>query len=411
MFDLIYNFLDNYMNVKTAKTLSFIIIPIIIAVICFIANFITKFIVVKIIAKTTKKSKTNWDDILLEKRFFHRVSHLIIPITLSLFSGSIPGISSYWYKAINVLTIILIVFVFDSAINATDAIYRNYEISKIKPIRGLLQIVKVAIFIIGGITLVAVLIGENPLALLGGIGALTAVTSLIFKDAILGFVAGIQLTANDMVRIGDWIEMSKYSADGTVIDLSLTTVKVKNFDNTITAIPAYAMVTDSFINWRGMRSSGGRRIKRSIYVDAGDVKFCDEDMLERLSKIFLLKDYIKNKQVEISEYNEKYKFDLEMPVNGRRMTNIGLFRAYITEYLKQHPKIHKSMILMVRQLSHTTTGIPIEIYCFTNTVEWEQYETIQSDIFDHLYAVAPQFELTVFQQISGGDIRKVLEKK
>jgi len=242
--------------------------------------------------------------------------------------------------------------------------------------------------------------------LLGGIGAMTAIISLIFKDSILGFVAGIQLTSNDMIRIGDWIEMPKYSADGTVIDLSLTTVKIQNFDNTVTTVPAYALVTDAFINWRGMQKSGGRRIKRSIVIDASDVKLCDEETIEQFRKIELIGDYIDFKLADINDYNSDQNVDMSISINGRHLTNLGTFRAYITEYLKHHPCIRKDMSLMVRQLSSDGSGIPLEIYAFTNTIKWNEYEMIQADIFDHLYSVISEFGLSVYQQPTGQDIRK-----
>ena len=269
----------------------------------------------------------------------------------------------------------------------------------------MLQIIKVVLYIIGIIILIAILIGQNPIVLLGGIGAMTAVVSLIFKDAILGFVAGIQLTANDMIRIGDWVEMPKYSADGTVIELSLTTVKVRNFDNTITSIPAYTMVSDSFINWRGMELTGGRRIKRALYINTADIKFCNDSMIEKFGKIDLLKNYLGQKIQDINSHNTQLSADLDEPVNGRRLTNLGTFRAYIFEYLNNHPGIHKGMLIMVRQLKSEGEGVPLEIYAFTNTTKWTEYEKIQADIFDHLYAVAPEFELSLFQKPSGSDFR------
>lgn len=405
MYSIFYGFFASFVSEKYAEILSYAALLLAIAAACFLARFLIRFIVVKGIARTAKKTKTKWDDVLLEKKVFHRVSNLAIPIVMHLFSGSFPKAVPLWNKLVDALALLIMMLIADALINSIDAIYRGYEISKIKPIRGLLQVAKVVVFIIGGIVLVALLVGESPLVLLGGIGAMTAVTSLIFKDAILGFVAGVQLTSNDMVRIGDWIEMPKYSADGTVVDLSLTTVKVENFDKSITTIPAYAMVSDAFINWRGMVMSGGRRIKRAIYIDAGSVKLCDDSMIERFQKIHLLKGYMEDKLQDIEQYNSTHVFDLSLPVNGRRLTNIGTFRAYITEYLKQHPGIRKDMSMMVRQLSPSGNGIPLEVYAFANTVDWAEYEGIQSDIFDHLYSVAGSFDLTVFQNPSGSDIR------
>jgi miniconductance mechanosensitive channel len=227
---------------------------------------------------------------------------------------------------------------------------------------------------------------------------------LVFKDTILGFVAGIQLAANDMVRPGDWIEMPKYGADGDVIEVALTTVKVRNFDNTITTLPTYALISDSFKNWRGMSEKGGRRIKRPIHIDVTSVRFCTPEMIERFAKIEKLRPYIDSKQAEVDAYNQDNDIDASVLVNGRRMTNLGTFRAYVLSYLRDHPKLHNNMTLMVRQLPPTATGLPLEIYVFTNDVRWVNYEDIQSDIFDHIFATVREFDLRVFQSPTGADV-------
>jgi miniconductance mechanosensitive channel len=267
------------------------------------------------------------------------------------------------------------------------------------------QVAKILIFVVGIILVIAKLLDQSPVILLSGFGAMTAVLLLLFKDSILGLVAGIQLATNDMVRIGDWIEMPKYGADGDVVEISLHTVKVENWDRTITAIPSYALVSDSFKNWRGMQTSGGRRIKRSIYIDKTSVSFCTEEMVERFKKIQFLTDYISGKQKEIQEYNTGHCIDTSEPVNGRQITNIGTLRAYIENYLRNHPKIHKGMTMMVRQLQPTENGLPLEIYAFTNDTNWVNYEAIQADIFDHILSVIPSFGLRVFQAPSGHDMR------
>lgn len=408
MYQLFFNFFtDIGAETNYVKILTYTASLITIAVACFVIKTVVKFFLIKTITKTAKMTKTKWDDILLKNKFFHHISNLTVIILLYIFKIGFPenGLIS---KIINILTVLIFTIIIDASINSVDEIYKGYEISKIKPIRGLLQVAKAALYIIGGILIIAILIGENPLVFIGGIGAFTAVTSLIFKDAILGFVAGIQLSANDMLRIGDWIEIPKYYADGTVIDLSLTTVKVENFNRTITAVPAYALVSDAFINWRSMVNSGGRRIKRAIYIDASGVKFCDDLMMKRLRKIYLLENYMDAKQKEIESYNTELNADLSVFVNGRRLTNIGTFRAYIMEYLKQHPGIHKETTVMVRQLESNGDGIPLEIYAFANTVKWTEYEGIQADIFDHLYSIAQEFGLTVYQHPAGSDFRKIL---
>ena len=405
MYRLFHNFfIDIGAETKYTVILTYTATLITVAVCCFALRTVIKIFVVKIISKTSKMTKTRWDDILLKNKFFHNLSNLPILILIELFMTGFPE-NGFMPKIQDMLSVLVFTGIADAAINSTDVIYREYEISKTKPIRGLLQVAKVTMYIIAGILLIAIMLGESPVVFIGGIGAATAVTSLIFKDAILGFVAGIQLSANDLLRIGDRIETPKHYADGTVIDLSLTTVKIQNFDRTITAIPAYTLISEAFINWRSMELSGGRRIKRAIYIDAAGIGFCSVEMLERLRKIYLLEKYIDDRQTQIADYNASLNADLSSIVNGRRMTNLGTFRAYINEYLKQHPGIRKDSIIMVRQLESSGDGIPIEIYAFANTVIWAEYEVIQSDIFDHLYAIAPEFGLAVYQHPAGSDLR------
>ncbi len=303
--------------------------------------------------------------------------------------------------------IIMGLVVINSVLNAINDIYQTFEISKVKPVKGYIQVVKIIVVTLGVILVIANLMGKSPLLLLSGIGALSAVLMLVFKDSLLGLVAGIQLTSNDMVRVGDWIEMPKYGADGDVIDISLNTVKVQNFDKTITTIPSYALISDSFINWRGMQTSGGRRMKRSLFVDTTSISFCTEEMINKFKNIHYLSDYIINREREIAEYNTRNKINQTNPVNGRALTNIGVFRAYISNYLQNHPGINQEMTLMVRQLAPSENGLPIEIYAFTNDVKWAVYETVQADIFDHLFAVAPEFGIQLFQNPSGSDLKSL----
>lgn len=272
------------------------------------------------------------------------------------------------------------------------------------PLKGIVQSLKIIASIAGVIFIVSVLIGQSPVILISGLGAMTAVLMLIFKDPILGLVAGIQLSANNMLSIGDWLEMPKYNADGAVIDIGLTTVKVRNWDNTVTTIPTYSLISDSFKNWRAMSESGGRRIKRAIHVDVNSIKFITESQMKRLTKSRLLSQYILNKSREVEDYNQSRSEDLSSALNGRRLTNIGTFRAYLEVYLRNHPHIHRNMTLLVRQLAPQATGVPIEIYAFTTTVVWAEYERIQSDLFDHIFAVVGEFDLRVFQAPSGYDM-------
>ena len=275
------------------------------------------------------------------------------------------------------------------------------------PLRGIFQGVKLVAAIMAGVLVVSALIGQSPLILLSGLGAMTAVLMLVFRDPIMGLVAGIQLSVNDMLRVGDWLEMPKFGADGDVTDIGLTTVKVRNWDNTITTIPTHALIADSFKNWRGMSESGGRRIKRSVLIDATSVRFLEAADLERLHRGRLLAEYLDSKISEIERYNREQATDLSCLINGRRLTNIGTLRAYLTAYLQAHPQIRKDMTLMVRQLAPSADGIPMELYCFTTTTRWVEYESIQGDIFDHILAVLPEFGLRMHQSPTGYDMRQI----
>nr|WP_106783165.1 mechanosensitive ion channel family protein [Lysinibacillus timonensis] len=376
-----------------------------IAIICIIANFITKKVVIRFITHIVNNNKYKWDKILLERKVFHKLSHIVPAVIIHYFASTFPSYQHLIEKLSVTYIIIIMLSVMNSLLSAINDIYQTYEISKVKPIKGYIQVAKIILFILGSIIIIAHLIGESPILLLSGIGALSAVFMLVFRDSILGLVAGIQLTANDMVRVGDWIEMPKYGANGDVIDISLNTVKVQNFDRTITTIPSYALISDSFINWRGMQASGGRRLKRSLLIDTTSIQFCSDEMIEKCKNIHYLRDYIVERELEISEYNTKNNINRSNVVNGRALTNIGVFRAYITNYLQHHPGIQKESTLMVRQLSPSEHGLPLEIYAFTNDVRWAMFESIQADIFDHLFAIAQEFELRIFQNPTGNDLK------
>ncbi len=402
--------LDMELNPKLVETLSIIIKILLIGILCIAANFISKKIVMRIITRIVKNSKVQWAKIFLERKVFRRLSHLVPALIIYSFSSTFPTYQSTIEKLATAYIIIVALVFIQSLLNALNDIYQTYEISKVKPIKGYIQVVNIIIMIIGFIIIISNLIDKSPLILLSGLGALSAVLMLVFKDSILGLVAGIQLTANDMVRVGDWIEMPKYGANGDVIDISLNTVMVQNFDKTVTMIPSYALISDSFINWRGMQSSGGRRIKRSMYLDTSSITFCSEEMIAEFMKIQYLSDYIVQKEKEIAAYNAKNEIDRDNRVNGRALTNIGIFRAYISNYLKNHPGINQDMTLMVRQMEASEHGVPLEIYAFTNSVQWAVYEAVQSDIFDHLFAVAPEFGLRVFQNPTGADVRNIVDE-
>jgi miniconductance mechanosensitive channel len=406
---LIRNRLLEYgMDPVLTDYLAAIIMILFIGILCIAANFITKKVVLRVITHIITNNKFDWDNILLERKVFHRLSHIVPAIIIYYFSTTFPEYQQLVEKGAITYIIVVGLMVIYSFLNAFNDIYLTFEISKIKPIKGYIQVVQIIVFILGGIIIIANLMGESPFILLSGIGALSAVLLLVFKDSLLGLVAGIQLAANDMVRVGDWIEMPKYEADGDIIDISLNTVKVQNFDKTITSIPSYALISDSFKNWRGMQVSGGRRIKRSLFIDTNSITFCTEEMIEKFKTIQFLSNYIISKEQDIAEYNAKNEINRDNPVNGRALTNIGVFREYINQYLQHHPGISQEMTLLVRQLAPTEMGLPLEIYAFTNDIRWDVYETIQSDIFDHLFAVAPEFGLHLFQNPSGNDFKNIM---
>jgi miniconductance mechanosensitive channel len=351
----------------------------------------------------------------LERRVFHRFSHLIpaiviyavAPIVMEGHSTAEMVMQKFAY----IYLVLIAVLIIDGLLNSVVDIYRRFDVSRKLPIRGFMQVAKLVVTIVAGIVILSIIIGEGAWALLGGMGAFTAILMLVFKDAILGFVAGIQLTANNMIHIGDWIEMPKYGADGDIIDISLTTVKVQNWDKTISSIPAYALISDSFKNWRGMAEAAGRRIKRSVCIDTNTVKFCDKEMLDKFKKFQHIAGYIEDKQKEITGWNAENRVDGTQLVNGRRMTNIGVLRAYITEYLRNHAMLNKDMTMMVRMLEPTPQGLPIQVYTFCTDKRWVYYEGIQSDIFDHILAVIPEFELRVYQRPAGADFNSAFMPK
>ncbi len=388
-----------------------IIIVVVILALSYLAYIITKKLLLFIIKKVVAKSKTKWDDILLEQGFFNRLANLapalVIYHSVKLALVNYPHIISIIILAINIYVIIIGLLIIDSFLSASHKIYNTLPASKNRPIKSIIQLVKIIIYFTGFILILSILLNKSPVYFLSGLGAFAVVLMLVFKDSILGFVASIQLSANKMVRIGDWISMPDHDADGTIIEITLNTVKVKNWDQTISTIPIYSLVSESFINWRGMEESGGRRIKRSISVDMKSIKFCTEKMLNKFKKIQLITDYISDKQKEIKEFNRKHNVDESVSVNGRRLTNIGIFRKYVEEYLKQHPKIHNDMTFIVRQLHPTERGLPVEIYVFSNDQKWANYEAIQSDIFDHILAIIPEFELKIFQNPTGDDFKKL----
>ncbi len=397
-----------------AGTLEVIIQIILIIILSVIANYLAKRIILKYVTRAITYSETKWDDVLLERRVFNRLSHLapalVIYYTVPSVLAGYEQLLALITNAVFVYMIVIGILVFDSVLDAFLEIYRTFEVAKEIPIKGFIQIIKLAVIFIGGLFTLSIVLGKAPLFFLSGLGAMTAVLMLIFKDSILGFVAGIQLISNKMVARGDWIEMPKYDADGDVLDVSLTTVKVSNWDKTVTTIPTYALISESFKNWRGMQDSGGRRIKRAVYIDMNSIQFCTEEMLNRFASIRFISEYIEKKRQEISDHNASISVDDSDLVNGRHLTNIGTFRAYVVAYLHNHPMINQDMTFLIRQLALAGDGLPIEIYVFCKDKVWANYEAIQADIFDHILAVAPEFDLRVFQHPSGSDFREFAGK-
>jgi len=379
-------------------------------ILCSVGFYVAKNYVLLLIHKLVSASKNTWDDHLLDHQVFARIS-LLVPYVLLLL------LTPFFLEPESMLANMLVVFAkiglsfqvarcISSLLNVINTLYRQTASERYLPLNSTLQVIKLVVYLVATILATSLLLDRSPLYLLSGLGALTAVLILVFQDTIKGLVASIQISANKMVAPGDWIELPKYGADGDVIEIGLNTVKVKNFDNTVTTVPTYALTSGSFKNWRGMLNSGGRRIKRAIIIDVASIKFYNLAQLEALKSVQLIAEYLTGKQAEIQQEMPKMEATAALTattINTRQLTNIGTFRAYINAYLKQHAKVHQDMTCMVRQLPATEVGLPLELYFFSNDQNWVNYEAIQADIFDHLYAAAPLFDLRVFQHPSGYD--------
>ncbi len=381
-------------------------------IVSFALFFLGKYLITKVVGSIIRKSDNKYDDYLLNYHFGKRMAFLIpIYMIRAWIDDTAPDFVTF-DKFILILTkvfeIITYIGIIMSLVDSFQAMYNTRDVSKTRPIKGVTQVIKIILVIACILLVIAAFTQRDIKTILLGLGTLSAILMLVFKDSILGFVGGIQLTINDMVRIDDWIV--KGDTDGTVIDIGLTTVKVQNWDNTISTIPTYSLVTDPFTNWRGMSDSGGRRIARSIIIDADTVKFCTPEMLERFRKYQLVEKYITDTENEIAKFNKENDIDTSSLVNGRRQTNIGIFRAYLVEYLMNNPNVNKDMTVLVRQQSPTETGIPIQIYCFSKNKNWLPYESIQSDIFDHVFAVIPEFDLRVYQKPSSYSIEYAIKE-
>ena len=380
--------------------------------VALIANRVTKRVVVRGIARLAQRTTSSWDDVVMRHRVLQRVAHLVPALVIYHFATPVLAgydqLTAVVRQGALIYMIVIAALAADSVVNVGIEIVRGSRLPRELPVRSIAQVLKLVVYAVTAISVLALVLGRSPLLLLSGLGAMSAVTMLVFKDTILGFVAGIQLSANRMVSRGDWIEMPKHGADGDVLDVGLTTVKVQNWDKTITTIPTYALIGESFKNWRGMAESGGRRIKRALYIDVGSIRFCDEEMLARFSKIQYIADYLKDKREEIANWNAARGVEPASLADGRHLTNVGTFRAYVVAYLRHHPMVHQDMTFLVRQLAPTEHGLPIEVYVFSRDQVWSRYEAIQADIFDHLLAVVPEFDLRVFQSPSGRDVERAI---
>ncbi len=370
--------------------------------------YVARRVLLRIARLMARRSAVTWDDALVKHKVPQRLAQMvpafIIYAGIDILPQAHDTVEQVILNVTGAYMVIIVTLTLTAVLHAINTIYEQTPGANERPIKGFLQLVVLIFWVIGAILAIAALIDRSPIILLSGFGAATAVLMLIFKDTILSLVASVQLNAQDMIHVGDWIEAPAFGADGDVIDVQLHTVKVQNWDKTITTIPTHRLISDPFKNWRGMSESGGRRIKRSLYLDAGSLRFLDAGEIARARRVTLLQDYLANKERELEEYNSALAASaVEGEINMRRLTNIGTFRAYIYHYLKHHPKIRKDMTLMVRQLQPGSEGIPIEIYCFTDTTAWAEYEGIQSDIFDHLFAVVGEFGLSLYQQPSGRD--------
>jgi miniconductance mechanosensitive channel len=385
----------------------------VLAAIAWISLVVVQRYLLRFIGALTRKTAAWWDDVFLGEDIIRRLSWfvpLIIVHQVVPFIPHLPVELAGLMQRLALATLLLFgVRVFGALLAAVQHVYSRHPSSKDRPIKGILQVVSVVAHLITVIFIIAALMNKSPLILFSGLGAMTAILLLVFRDTLLSLVAGIQLTANDLVRVGDWIEMPQFNAYGDVIDIALNSVSVQNWDKTITVIPTHKFLENSFKNWRGMRETGGRRIKRSLYIDMSAVRFLTDAEIERFGKFALLHDYIEAKREELAKHNLRQAAGPEIIANARRMTNIGTLRAYAINYLRQHPGVHQGMTLLVRQLQPTAEGLPLEIYTFTSDTAWAAYEGIQSDIFDHLLAILPEFGLRVFQSPSGHDMQALLE--
>ncbi len=376
----------------------------VLAVISLLAFYITEKIILTLLTRMFRKTSTDLDDILVNRNVFNRLAYLVPALIFYNFAYAAPQFTVIIQRASLSLMALSGLLVINAFLSALSDIYEKTKYSERMHIKSYIQITKLIVNILGVVVIVAILIDKNVAWLLSGLGAMTAVLLLIFKDTILSLVASLQISSNDLFKIGDWIEAPQFGADGDVIDIALHAVKIQNWDKTISIIPTHKLIDSAFRNWRGMSESGGRRIKRSLFIDMNSIQLCTEELLEKFTHFELLKDYIEQKTKEVADHNKSNSINTAELINGRRLTNVGTFRAYIEAYLRNNSKIHPEMTFLIRQLEPTSRGLPIQIYVFTNDTDWVRYEGIQADIFDHLLAIIPEFRLKVFQSPTGKDL-------
>jgi len=373
----------------------------------YLAFIIARKAILTPLRAVIQRTSTQLDDIMFAEGVFQRLVYIVPVLILYNFSYLLPPIENLLQRLFLATIAWIMMLALAAFLNAVNEIYKNTAFARRLDIKSYIQVAKLLVYVFGAIVIVSILMGRSPWLMLSGIGAMTAVLLLIFRDTILSFVASIQISSSDLMRVGDWIEAPAFGADGDVMDIALHTVKVQNWDKTITVIPTYKLLDTSFKNWRGMSQSGGRRIKRAVYIDVSTIRLCDEEMLARYEQFQLIGEYVRQKREEVERYNREHQVDTSQLINGRRLTNVGTFRAYVEAYLRSHPQIHQKMTLLVRQLDPGPNGLPIEIYAFTSDTRWASYEAIQADIFDHILAVVPEFDLRVFQQPAGRDFEKL----
>ncbi|MFA6870843.1 MAG: mechanosensitive ion channel domain-containing protein [Bacteroidaceae bacterium] len=407
-FNQFIHHLLNLEKLAAGEFWSLVISTVILVLAAFLLNHIVRYVLLNGIHRFIKMSKNTWDDTLLNDQVLVRISKLTAPILIYYTIPMMLPPDNIGYEILVKFSLVYItsssLLLVNGWLIATYNIFQLKDKYKNRPLKGMLQTTQVFLFLIGSIIVISIIISKSPTYLLTTLGASAAIIILIFKDSIMGFVAGIQLSANDMIKVGDWITVPNYDADGTVLEVSLNTVKVQNFDNTIITLPPYALTSGSFRNWKGMLKSGNRRIKRAIYMDMTSIRFCTTNDLEEFKKIDLIRDYIEQTEKEIGNHNKQNNIDASVWANGRRQTNVGVFRAYLKNYLLHQPTINATNLCMVRQLQPTEKGLPVEVYAFANTTNWEEYEQIQSDLFDHILATIPQFGLRLFQTPTGYDL-------